>query len=89
MEITGHLEVNSWLPDGVDHIRVALSNAEQSEFEDVEIQVKYIGAPKYIITVNAPDYKIAEDELKKAVEKIREYIKKYDGTCEFHRKVEE
>ncbi len=39
MEITGHLEVNSWLPDGVDHIRVALSNAEQSEFEDVEIQV--------------------------------------------------
>lgn len=89
VEITGHLEVNSWLPDGVDHIRVALLNAEQSEFEDVEIQVKYIGAPRYIITVKAPDYKIAEDELKKAVEKVSEYIKKYDGTCEFHRKVEE
>jgi translation initiation factor 2 subunit 1 len=89
VEITGHLEVNSWLPDGVNHIRDALSNAEQSEFEDVEIQVKYIGAPKYIIAVKAPDYKIAEDELKKAVEKISEYIKKYDGTCEFHRKVEE
>ena len=41
------------------------------------------------MSIKAPDYKIAEDELKKAVEKISEYIKKYDGTCEFHRKVEE
>ena len=89
VEITGHLEVNSWLPDGVNHIRDALLNAEQSEFEDVEIKVKYIGAPRYMITVKAPDYKIAEDELKKAIEKTSEHIKKYDGTCEFHRKIEE
>jgi len=89
VEITGHLEVNSWLPDGVSHIRDAFLNAEKSEFEDVDIQIKYIGAPQYMITVKAPDYKIAEDELKKVVEKISGYIKKYDGTCEFHRKVEE
>jgi len=88
VEITGHLEVNSWLPDGVSHIRDAFLNAEKSEFEDVDIQIKYIGAPQYMITVKAPDYKIAEDELKKVVEKISGYIKKYDGTCEFHRKVE-
>ena len=89
VEITGHIEVNSWLPDGINHIRNAFLKAEQSEFEDVDIQIKYIGAPQYMITVKAPDYKIAEDELKKAVDKISEYIKKYDGTCEFHRKVEE
>ena len=89
VEITGHLEVNSWLPDGVSHIRDAFLNAEKSEFEDVNIEIKYIGAPQYMITVKAPDYKIAEDELKKVVEKISGYIKKYDGTCEFHRKVEE
>jgi len=89
VEITGHLEVNSWLPDGVNHIRDAFLNAEQSGFEDVDIKIKYIGAPQYMITVKAPDYKIAEDELKKAVDKISTYIKKYDGSCEFHRKVDE
>ena len=89
VEITGHLDVNSWLPDGVNHIRDALSNAEQSEFEDVEIQIKYIGAPQYMITVKAPDYKVAESEMKKAVEGVEEEIKKYDGEFKFHRKAEE
>lgn len=89
VKIKGYISINSWLPDGVDHIRNALSKAEQSEFEDVEIQVKYIGAPHYIITVKAPDYKIAEDEMKKAVERTREFIKEYNGDCTFHKKLEE
>ena len=89
VEITGYLDVNSWLPDGVDHIRDALSNAEQSEFEDVEIQIRYIGAPQYMITVKAPDYKIAEGEMKKAVEGIEGEIEKYNGEFKFHRKAEE
>jgi translation initiation factor 2 subunit 1 len=89
VNIKGYLNVTSWLPDGVNHIRDALLEAEKSEFEDVEIQVKYIGAPQYIITVKAPDYKVAEDEMKKAVEKIQGTIKQHKGECEFHRKLEE
>jgi translation initiation factor 2 subunit 1 len=89
VEITGYLEIKSWLPDGINHIRDILINAEQSEFEDVDIQIKYIGAPQYIITVKAPDYKIAEDEMKKAVENIEEKIKEYNGEFKFHRKAEE
>ena len=89
VDITGYLSVTSWLPDGINYIRDVLSKAEKSEFEDVEIQVKYIGAPQYIITVKAPDYKIAEEEMKKAVNTIKENIKKYNGDCEFHRKLEE
>ena len=89
VDIKGYISVTSWLPDGVNHIRNALLEAEKSEFEDVEIRVKYIGAPQYVITVKAPDYKIAEEEMKKAVEKIKETIKKYNGDCEFHRKLEE
>jgi len=42
-----------------------------------------------MITVKAPDYKIAEEEMKKAVEKIKVSIKKYNGDCIFHRKLEE
>jgi len=89
VEIRGQLIVNSWLPDGITHIRDALLIAEQSEFEDVGIKVKYVGAPQYMITVKAPDYKIAEDEMKKAVERIKESIKTHHGECEFHRKLEE
>ena len=89
VDIKGYLSVTSWLPDGVDYIRNVLLEAENSEYEDVEIQIKYVGAPKYMITIKAPDYKIAEEEMKKAVEKIKENIKKYNGDCEFHRKLEE
>jgi len=89
VDITGYLNVTSWLPDGINHIRNVLMEAEVSEYEDVEIKVKYIGAPQYIITVKAPDYKIAEEEMKKAVNKIKDNIKKYSGDCEFHRKLEE
>ena len=87
--IKGLIMITSWLPDGIDHIRNALSLAEKSEFEDVSIQIKYIGAPRYLITVKAPDYKIAEDQMKKAVEKASEYIKNYDGECTFQREVGE
>jgi len=89
VEIKGYLSINSWLPDGVDHICDALIKAEEGEFEDVEIQVKYIGAPQYMIKVKAPDYKIAEEEMKKAVDRAKEFIKKHYGDCVFQRKQEE
>jgi len=89
VNIKGYVTVTSWLPDGISHIRNALMEAEHSEFEDVEIQIKYIAAPHYMITVRAPDYKVAEDEMKKTVEKIEDSIKKHYGNCEFHRKLEE
>lgn len=89
VNIKGYIKLTCWLPDGITYIRNALIEAEKSEYEDVEIKTKYLGAPNYIITVKAPDYKIAEDQLKKAVEKIQNYIKQYKGECEFHRKLEE
>ncbi len=87
--IKGYIDIVSWLPDGVNHIRNALTGAEKSEYEDVEIQIKYIGAPHYMITVKAPDYKVAEGEMKKVVEKIKQSIKEHEGDCKFHRKLEE
>jgi translation initiation factor 2 subunit 1 len=89
VDIKGYLNVTSWLPEGISHIRNILLDAEKSEYEDVDIQIKYIGAPQYMITVKAPDYKIAEEEMKKSVDRIKKSIKKYNGECEFHRKLEE
>lgn len=89
VQISGYISITCWLPDGINHIINALTEAEKSEYDDVDIQVKYIGAPQYMITIKAPDYKIAEDELKKSLDKISVYMKQNNGQCEFHRKAEE
>jgi translation initiation factor 2 subunit 1 len=89
VEIKGMLCLTSYLPDGVNHIKEALSIAEKSEFDDVTIDIKYISAPRYLIKIKAPDYKIAESQMKKAVERAEAYMKKTKGECEFQREVEE
>jgi translation initiation factor 2 subunit 1 len=89
VEIKGMLLLTSYLPDGISHIKEALSVAEKSEFDDVTINVKYIGAPRYMIKVKAPDYKIAESQMKKAVERATVYMTTKKGECEFQREVEE
>jgi len=89
VDIKGQITITSWLPDGIKHIREALELAEQSEYEDVDIKIKYIGAPRYLITVRAPDYKIAEEQMKKAVERTTGYILNWNGECEFTREIEE
>ena len=89
VEIKGMLNLFAWGPDGIDYIRTALDIADKSEYEDVTIKLSYIGAPRYMITVKAPDYKVAEDQMKKAVEKAAVYLKKHNGKCEFQREIEE
>ena len=89
VDIKGYLDIRSWSDQGITYIRKALLDAEESEYEDVTIEVHYLGAPHYSITVQAPDYKIAEEELKKAVERIETVIKAHHGEIQFHRKMDE
>ena len=89
VHIKGLLTVITWAPDGINHIRTALQQAEESEYEDVEIAVKYIGAPRYLLTIKAPDYKIAEEQMKKTVTRITEYLEQHDGQISFSREIEE
>ncbi|HDM66892.1 MAG TPA: translation initiation factor IF-2 subunit alpha [Thermoplasmatales archaeon] len=88
VEITGYINITSPLPDGVNHIRNALLKGEESEYEDVEIKIHYIGGGQHSLSVKAPDYKIAEEELKKAVSRIEKELGD-KGTLTFHRKMEE
>jgi len=89
VDIKGYLDIRSWSDQGIAYIREALSDAEQSEYEDVTIEIHYLGAPHYSIIVQAPDYKIAEEELKKAVGRIESVIKEHNGEIHFHRKMDE
>ncbi|MEE9223969.1 MAG: translation initiation factor IF-2 subunit alpha, partial [Thermoplasmata archaeon] len=84
VNIDAFIEVTCPLPDGVDHIREALLTAQKTDKVDIKIQ--YIGAPRYRLVVNAPDYKLAEEELLMASERVIEYIEAHEGKAKYQRK---
>ena len=83
--ITGHLILTSHRPDGVNVIRRALRSA-QPKVEDVEIDLIYVGAPKYRIKVTAPDYKEAEKAIEKAANAAVGVVERAGGSGRFIRK---
>ena len=81
--ILGTLEVTDPAPDGLDHVRAALLAAEKTDPEAVEVQ--YVGAPRYRIRVVAPQYKQAEETLKRATDAALKSIKTAGGEGTFAR----
>jgi len=84
VSISGVLFLTSSAPEGADHIREALIACEK--VRGVKVQV--MGAPAYRVSVEAPDYKEAEEELKKATTKALDLIKQRGGSGEFKREGE-
>lgn len=85
VHVKGYVELQSFAKDGVSEIREALVAAEEGEYEDVGIEVQYTGAPRYRIRVKAPDYKVAEDELRAAAERAIKVVTKSGGVGQFIR----
>jgi translation initiation factor 2 subunit 1 len=77
VEIVGILEITCPEPDGIVHIRNALM--EEASSEKAEINIRYMGAPRYRVEVSAPDYKTAEEELKKLYEAVTKRLEKHGG----------
>jgi translation initiation factor 2 subunit 1 len=84
VNISGVLFLSSNEIEGVDHIREALAACEK--VRGVKVQV--MGAPADRVSIEAEDYKKAEEELKKATTKALEIIKQRGGTGEFKREAE-
>ncbi|PSG97050.1 translation initiation factor IF-2 subunit alpha [Thermoplasmatales archaeon SW_10_69_26] len=89
VQITGYVDVTSPASDGVRKVQAALEAAGETEYEDVDIEVQYVGAPRYRVRVTAPDYKIAEDELEEAADRAIETIADTGGEGSFHRELDE
>lgn len=81
VEITGYLEVTCPQRNGIDIIKEALMNVEADE-----ITIQLVGTPQYMVKVKAEDYKTAEEELKKAHEKVVSVIEKHEGEVKLTRK---
>ena len=84
VEIRGILELSNNKSDGVEVIRKILLNIIK-ENTDSKIEISYIGAPKYRLSIIAQDFKTAEKILKPIIEKIEKDTKKQGGEYKFTR----
>jgi len=90
VDVKGFLDLSIHVPDGIKHIKEALLEAAgQSDYEDVNIKVSYLGAPHYMIKVRAPDYKVGEAQLQKAATAAIKVIQKRGGLAEFKKELKE
>ena len=85
VDISGYIDLTSYLPDGIEHIKKALIAAGDVDGEDIKVEITYMGAPRSRIHVMAPDYKKAENILKKSSQNAIKVIEKAGGSGEFHR----
>ena len=84
VEIRGILEMTNNKSDGIEIIRKILLDAIK-ESQNQKINILYLGAPKYRLSIIAQDFKTAEKTLKPILEKIEKNTSKQNGTFKFSR----
>ncbi|MEM3478399.1 MAG: translation initiation factor IF-2 subunit alpha [Archaeoglobaceae archaeon] len=83
VKVRGYFEIKFMQPDGVERIKKTFSELKLDE--NVGIEIYYVGAPKYRVVIEAEDYKVAENALKKVVTTVSKNVKKLGGECNFVR----
>ncbi|GAG09374.1 unnamed protein product, partial [marine sediment metagenome] len=64
VSIDGTLLISSNQPDGIEIIKKTLSTIQDfATKKKYRSQIQYMSAPKYRLTITAPDYKTAEKEI--------------------------
>ena len=84
VEVRGILEMTNNKSDGIEIIRKILLDAIK-ENQNEKIEILYLGAPKYRLSIVAQDFKTAEKTLKPILEKIEKNTSKQNGTFKFSR----
>lgn len=83
VEIRGILELTCNTSDGVNVIKKILS--DQIEKGENAVEITYLGAPKYRLSLKAPDFKTAEKSIKPILEDVQKLIEKSKGSFKFTR----
>ena len=84
VEIRGILELTNNKSNGIEIIRKILLDVIKDN-ADSKIEISYIGAPKYRVSIIAQEFKTAEKIIKPILEKIEKDVKKQNGTFSFTR----
>ena len=83
VELRGILEISNNKSNGVELIKKTLSDAENTD--GAKIEINYLGAPRYRLSLISQDFKSAERSLKPILEKIEKDVKKQSGVYNFTR----
>jgi translation initiation factor 2 subunit 1 len=84
VEVRGVLEVSSKRSDGIEVIKSIFGSVDAGK-SGANVEITYIGAPRYRIVVTAENFKVAEKVMNNCVEKIQSAIEKQHGTFKFTR----
>ncbi len=88
VKITGYLMLRCPASEGVEIIKETLVEArDKIVVEDVSLDIRYVGSPKYAVHVSAPDYKLAEEVLKDVADDVIESISSKGGSGTFLREI--
>ena len=82
VEIRGIMEITNTKSDGVEIIKKTLLDVIK---KDSTMDITYLGAPKYRISITSEDFKSAEKSLKPIIEEIQTNIEKKKGIFKFTR----
>ncbi len=82
VEIRGIMEITNNQSNGVEIIKKVLLNIIK---KDTTIDITYLGAPKYRISITSEDFKSAEKLLKPIIEEVETNIGKKKGSFKFTR----
>ncbi len=82
VEIRGIMEITNNKSDGVEIIKKTLLDVIK---KDSTMDITYLGAPKYRISITSEDFKSAEKSLKPIIEEIQTNIEKKKGSFKFTR----
>ncbi|HDD59400.1 MAG: translation initiation factor IF-2 subunit alpha [Thermoplasmata archaeon] len=81
--ISGNITLSIKDPRGIEYIKRALEEGEKTGKkhtpEGVDVEIKYQGAPNYLVRVRAPDYKTAESVIQEVAESVIGTIRKAGG----------
>ena len=82
VEIRGIMEITNSKSDGIEIIKKTLLDELK---KDSTIDITYLGAPKYRLSITSEDFKSAEKLLKPIIADIQSNIEKKKGTFKFTR----
>ncbi len=84
VSIEGYLQLSTRHPEGINHIKKALSGVAASH-DEAQVEIQYAGAPRYRLSVSAPNYKIAEAQLESTLEELRNGLSASSAQLDFER----
>ena len=82
VEIRGVMEITNNQSDGIEIIKKSLLDVLK---KNPSIDITYLGAPKYRLSIKAEDFKSAEKTLKPILQEIQQGIEKKKGEFKFSR----